>query len=39
MEFKREIEVKQGPNAGQKKEMEFATIFIKDKENLSVKVL
>jgi len=39
MEFKREIEVKQGPNAGQKWEMEFATLFLKDKENLSVKIL
>ena len=29
MEFKREIEVKSGPNAGQKKTMEFATLFSK----------
>jgi len=39
MEFKREIEVKQGPNAGMKREMEFATIFLKDKDNLSAKLL
>lgn len=32
MEFKREIEVKNGPNAGQKKTMEFATLFLKSND-------
>lgn len=32
MEFKREIEVKNGPNAGQKKTMEFATLILKSND-------
>lgn len=31
MEFKWEVELKSGPNAGQKRDMEFATVFLKEK--------
>ncbi len=38
MEFKREIEIKNGPNAGQKRLMEFATIKVNGK-NVSVQLI
>ncbi len=38
MEFKREVELKNGPNAGEKRTMEFASIFVHDK-NVSVQLI